>query len=204
MKPIQVDIATLIINHNLFTVYLILFLIMCIEGPTITTIAAFAAYLGYLNIWIVLALAIFGSIIPDCAWYFIGRSLRNKSVERVTSNFGLSKERVLWLEKNIKNHSIKSVIIVKLVPPLPIPGLILTGFMRMHFKKFFLTQAAINIIGGTLFTLLGFYSGLLTDSALKYLRFGELMLPAFILIIIGLYFLSKLAFGHLSRILKTL
>jgi membrane protein DedA with SNARE-associated domain len=199
-----VDIINILTSNGNFLAYLIIFILGCIEGPTVAAIAGFAASLGYLNLWIVLALAIFGGIIPDCLLYLLGRFLRVLEVEKIAFYFGLNKNKVAWLERNIKKHSIKSVILIKFIPPLPIPGLILTGFMRLDFKKFFLTQAAINILGGVAFTLVGFYSGLFAGNILKSLRVTEFLLPVFVAIIVLIYILSKWAFGHLSRILKTI
>jgi membrane protein DedA with SNARE-associated domain len=196
-------IFELIGSHGLLTAYIAIFIIMCLEGQIIVIIAAFAASLGYLNVWFVFILAVLGGVIPDSILYIIGRSIRNRTMEKFVSHFGLSKNRIAWLENKIKAHSIKSVAIVKIVPPLPVPGLILCGFTKMNFRKFFLAQVTINILGSAIFVLIGFYSGTLTSELFRYLNIGEFLLPAFIALILGFYFLSKYALKHLSNFFET-
>lgn len=198
---IQNIIDTLSANGEFLT-YIILFGIMCFEGPTIVTVAAFASSQGYLNPWIILLLGIFGGIIPDLLLYTLGRSLRVDSIERIVHVFGLNKRRIEWLEEKLKKHAIKSVMIIKLVPPLPIPGLILTGFMKVDLKKFLFAQIMLNTIGTLVFFVIGFYSGILTGKVADYLKIGEIIIPAIIICIIIVYFVSKYMNRKLLKILK--
>jgi len=52
--------------------YLFMLGLMMIEGPTITTAAAFVASWGYFNPFLVYVLAIIGDVIPDIAYYYVG------------------------------------------------------------------------------------------------------------------------------------
>ncbi len=193
------NLLTLLENHGQVLPYLVIFILQFFEGPTVIIFAAFAASLGYLNIWIVIILAILSGVIPDTILYLIGKYIRASSLKKIATRFGLNDSRMIWLENKIKKHPVKSIIVIKHVPPLPIPGLILTGFMNMNFKKFFLTQAILNIIGVIVFASIGFYSGLLTNNILKYIKFSELLLPIFIIGIIIIYFLNKYILKHLSK-----
>jgi len=68
----NLDILSLIQIHG----YWIMFVLMFIEGPITAYVAAFAASLGYFNVWAVLSLFVFGNQIPDTILFFIGRGLR--------------------------------------------------------------------------------------------------------------------------------
>ena len=197
------DITSLLSVHGSVFVYSLIFLCMFFEGPTIIYLCSFAASLGYLNIGIILLLGILGGIIPDLLLYGIGRSLRTHRIEKIGAYFGLHKKKIAWLEMNIKKNAIKSIFIIKLVPSLPIPGLLLCGFMRMDFKKFFLTQLSINILAPVIFALAGFYSGRLVDTILHYFRFSELLIVVFVVLIIAFYYLSIYAKGFVSRKLRS-
>jgi membrane protein DedA with SNARE-associated domain len=193
------DILDLISAQGLFFAYTFLFILKCIEGPVISYFAAFASSLGYFNIWII---SVFSGIIPDTLLFLFGRCLRGKKIEKFVSYFGLSERRMLWIEENIKKHSIKTILVVKHVPPLPVPGILLFGFMKMDFLKFFIVSTIMNILGSVLFVGLGYYSGILTDSALKYLKASEFLIPVLVLLGIGAYFLSKFLYLNLSKFLK--
>lgn len=171
--------------------YIILFILMFIEGPMTAFAASFAAALGYFNIWIILVLFILGSQIPDVLIFKLGGFLRGGAVERFVSYFGLSKSRIKWLERNARRHTIKTMLIIKTVPPLPAPGILLSGFSKMQFKKFFWTDLIYNIVYSAIFIFLGYYSGLAADTSLKFFKIGEYLLPVAVILIIGVYLLIR-------------
>jgi membrane-associated protein len=164
---------------------------MFIEGPIVAYISSFAAALGYFNVWILIPLFILGNQIPDILIFKIGGLLRGKTVEKYVSYFGLHKKRIKWLEKNINKHSIKTIILIKSVPPLPLPGIIISGFMKMPFKKFFWIDLIYNIFYAILFITLGYYSGLVTNMSLKYFKLGEYILPIAVILTIIVYILIR-------------
>ena len=193
-------IIAILQSHSMIFAYLIIFLIMCAEGPIVTYVAALAASFGYLNIWIVLILSFLGGVIPDSILYFVGKFARTKAVEKAVLFFGISDKRMKWIEKNFKKHAIKTIIAVKLIPPLPIPGLILSGYMKIPFKKFILTSSITNIFGVLFFLLLGFYSGIAVSNFLKYLKMSEFIIPILVILLVGVYFLSRFISSKLSKV----
>lgn len=196
------DILDILSSQGLFLAYVVLFLLKCFEGPVVSYFAAFAASLGYFNIWIIFILSVLGGVIPDTLLFLLGSSLRGKKVERFVSYFGLSEKRIKWLEENIHKHSIKTIFVVKHVPPLPVPGILLFGFMKMDFLKFFIVSTILNVFGSILFVVLGYYSGIFTANILEYLKLGNFLVPVLVLFIIAVYFLSKYFYRHLADFLK--
>jgi len=191
----NLDILSLIQIHG----YWIMFVLMFIEGPITAYVAAFAASLGYFNVWAVLSLFVFGNQIPDTILFFIGRGLRGKSVESVFKYFGVKKRRIVWIEKNMKNNFFKTTMITKLVPPLPTPGIILTGFARIEFKKFFWTYFIYNIVYASIFVLLGYYSGIALSIFLKYLKLTQYLLFIGLCLSVLLYYLIKFISNKISK-----
>lgn len=53
--------------------YLAMFVAMLIEGPTITTVGAFLARVGYFTVSMVFLISILGNFIPDVGYYALGR-----------------------------------------------------------------------------------------------------------------------------------
>lgn len=193
------NILSFVMNNNS---YVIIFILMFIEGPIVAYASSFAAALGYFNVWILIPLFILGNQIPDVLIFKIGGLLRGKTVEKYVSYFGLHKRRIKWLEKNINKHSIKTIILIKSIPPLPLPGIIISGFMKMPFKKFFWIDLIYNILYAILFIALGYYSGLVTNMSLKYFKLGELLIPIAIILIIGVYLLIKWIDRKMAKDLK--
>lgn len=182
--------------------YLLLLIIMFLEGPIIGFFAGFSASVGFFELWIVLLLAVLGNIIPDTILYFVGRLLRGSAIHKALHFFGLHKRRIKWLENNINKHSVKTLSFIKLVPPLPVPGLILAGFLKVNFKKFFIISLIFNIITGSFFVLLGYLSGIAVNTVAQYLKWGQIILPAALAIGVAVYFLIKYISRKISKSAK--
>ena len=180
--------------------YIAMLILMLFEGPIVTCAAAFAASLGYFNIYLVFILSIFGNLIPDTLAFFIGRFSRGLSIERYSSYFGLTKKKVFYLEKKIKRHTIKTLLFTKLVPPFPVPGIILAGFLKIKFVKFFLIDLFINISFAITFCLVGFYFGTFSKVIFDYLKIGNYLFIVFILFLALAYFIIKFIYRKTSRI----
>jgi membrane protein DedA with SNARE-associated domain len=172
---------------------------MAVEGPIVTYSAAVVASLGYLNVWLVIVISFLGGFLPDVFLYTLGRSGRTKTIERFAKKFGLSQNRLETLEINLKKHIKKTLFFSKLTPILPIPALILSGFIKVPLKKFLPTIFLLNLAGAVIFTLLGFYSGLAVITFSKFLKVTDLIIPFLIVIVIGVYFLIKKGITYLSK-----
>jgi membrane protein YqaA with SNARE-associated domain len=81
---------------------------MIVEGTVTNTAAAFAASLGYFNIWIILVLAFLGDAIGDIIMYTIGYYGRRKMLDRYNLFFKVKKSSLKKLESSIPNSLKKS------------------------------------------------------------------------------------------------
>jgi membrane protein DedA with SNARE-associated domain len=171
--------------------YLILFLIMFLEGPIITYAAAFLASQGIFNVWIVFLLSVFGNVIPDTILFLSGQHSRTKTIEKISAYFGMNESRIQKMEKGFYNHTGKSIILFKFIPGLAIPGLMLAGFSKVPFKKFFIASTIFNVSSAIIFTLLGFYSGITISSFLKYLKLEKYILIILVVSVISVYFIIR-------------
>lgn len=171
--------------------YIVLFLIMIFEGPIITYIGAFLASQGVFNIYTILLLSIFGYVIPDTVLFFLGRYSRTKTLERIANFFGLNEKRMEKIERGFSKHAGKSIVSLKLIPGLSVPGIMLAGFSKVSFKRFFIISTILNVIFGVIFTLLGFYSGIAVETILRYLRLEKIILIILAFLIIILYLIIK-------------
>ncbi len=163
-----------------------MFLAMLIEGPIVTAAGAFAAALGYFNIWIVLLLSIIGNLLPDVIYYAIGYWGREQLVDKYGHYFKLTKERIGQLEDLARNHAWKALSLIKLTSVLATPGLIIVGVTRMNIKKYTWICLAITAPSSLFFLVIGYYFGGLYAIIARDIRyatyFAIVAIPVFILL----------------------
>lgn len=171
--------------------YLLIFLAMFVEGPTVTAAAAFASVLGYFNVFIIFLLSILGDVTADIAYYALGYYGRLPLVNKFGHYFGLPESRMQRLESHLLQHSVKTLIVLKATPVLVVPGLMLVGAARMPFKKFVAWITLITLPKALLFTIIGYYFGYMYDSIFShYLKDGAIIIFS-ALVFLVIYFIYK-------------
>lgn len=174
--------------------YVILFLIMILEGPIVTYVAAFAASLGVFDIYYVFVLSLAGNLIGDLVAFSIGRIGNKVVIEKHVSRWlkGEKKERI---RSFLKNNPGKAIAVIKLTPPLPVPGLILTGASGVSLRTFLFYSSIVSVSYSLSMTLIGFYSGLAFATIASYVKYIEFTVGGTVLLIVGICLLVK----YLSR-----
>ena len=160
--------------------YIILFFIFLFEGPIVNYVAAFAASLGFFNVFIILILAIFGNAVADLTYYFIGRLGKKARLEKYIHKI-LKPKKIIKIKNYFKNNPGKTLLIIKLTPLIPAPGLILAGMTGLSFKKFFFYSSLISIISCFFITLVGFYSGAMFSIIFDYFKYGAYLAGFFVI-----------------------
>lgn len=173
--------------------YVLMFLAMCIEGPTVTAAATFAATLGFFNPLVVFVLSILGDVLPDALYYGIGRWKGLSFVTKFGHKFGMTTARIERLEKMIKNHGGKTVAVLKYTPVLATPGLMLVGAMGMGWWRYISIVFVVTLQKTLTFMALGYFFGR-TYYIGKYIKYGALLPFVFII----LYFVFAFIYKRLS------
>lgn len=168
--------------------YFLMFVAMLIEGPIVTAAAAFAVAFGYFDIWIVFILAILGDVVADVVYYAIGYFSRITVVERFGHRFGLTTERMKKIENLLNGHPVKTLVVLKLMPVLPTPGLMIVGATRMRLKKFITICVAFIIPKAVFFMAVGYYFGAAYEAVLKKFERGGVVFFGLVAIIILIYY----------------
>ena len=167
--------------------YLIIFVIMIIEGPLITYFAAFAASLGLFNIYWVFVLSVLGNLVTDMVYFGIGKF---GNIAFIRKYIPKSKSRLInKLAKYIEKNTGKTLALIKIIPPLPTPGLILAGMSKLSFRKFFFYALLIGIPYSLFFTFLGYYSGVAFSTFEHYFKLGEVIIGILVVTILVFWFL---------------
>lgn len=184
--------------------YFLMFIAMVIEGPVITSAAAFAAALGYFNIFIIFLLSIAGDLVGDYIYYGVGYFGRVKFVEKYGHRIGLTEQRLKHMERLIKEHPKKTLAAIKLAPLLPAPGLMMIGAVRMPVRRYTWITFIVALPKTIIFMALGYYFGAAYDHFAQILQNGEyFILAAIALTVIVFYGYKKLS-GVISTRLETI
>jgi len=174
--------------------YLLMFVVMLIEGPVITAAGAFGAALGFFNIWTVLMLSLLGNIIPDILYYAIGFWGREQFIDKYGHYFGLNKNKIKNLEDMFEKYAVKSLFVIKLVPLFATPGLVAAGLIKMDIKKYIKWILIITIPSSLFYLIIGYYFGATYNSIVHYLRIGGYLILFFVIIfVVIMYFERKLS-----------
>ena len=187
--------TTWILSHG----YPLMFVVMLLEGPVVTAAGSFAAALGYFKIEWVLILSILGNLIPDIIFYAIGFFGREAFVTKYGKYFGLTKDKIEYVEKLLAKYPVRSLFIIKMVPLLATPGLIVVGLTKMDLKKYITWSLVITIPSSVLYLMLGYYFGAAYDHIVKYLHAGVLVLIAFAVVVFIVIKLQNRLYTKLSK-----
>ncbi len=179
-----------VISHG----YPIMFLVMCIEGPTVTAAATFALTLGFFNPFIIFALSIAGDVLPDALYYSIGRWKGVGFVAKFGYKFGMTKKRIEKLEKMVNLHGGKTVAVLKYTPILSTPGLMMVGAVGMGWWRYIWFVFIVTLQKTLTFMLLGYFFGQAYNIG-KYIKYGAII--PFILIVA--YFILAFLYKKISQ-----
>jgi membrane protein DedA with SNARE-associated domain len=186
---------SIILSWVLANGYLMIFAAIIIGGPIFISAAAFAAALGFLNVWVIFSLAFFGEMIVDVILYLIGYISRAGVVEKFGHYFGLTHARILRLEELLHEHTWKALFVIKYSPVIPVPGFVITGAAKLKFKKFFYVLLVLSLPKAIFFTVVGYFFGRAYDRLARYFYFGQY----FIIVVIILFILINYLFAKLSK-----
>jgi len=138
--------------------YLVLALLVAVEGPIATLVGAAAAATGVLHLPWVFVAASLGNLCADTLWYGLGRSGKIESAIRYGRWIGLQEIQMQRLEKNVRQNAMRLLLVAKLTAGLVIPALIAAGLVRSPWRKWFPPVFAGELIWSGALVLGGYYA----------------------------------------------
>jgi membrane-associated protein len=171
--------------------YWIMFLLVIVEGPITTAAGAFASSMGLFDAYMVFIVSVLGNLVGDIVHYWVGRIGRKVLVDRYIHYFGVRKKQIQKIEAGLKKHLLKSLTIIKLVPPLPAPGLLLAGMVRVSFSRFIFFCTLIGLFYSLFFTLGGYYLGATFGIFFKYSRYVEVTISVLLIVLLVIWLLYR-------------
>ncbi|HLG63806.1 MAG TPA: DedA family protein [Ktedonosporobacter sp.] len=129
-------------------------------GETMLLLAAFYSAIDHrLQIPIIIACAALGAIIGDNIGYYVGKTGGKAIVNRYGHYIFLKPEHLARAEQFFARHGDKTVFLGRFVAVLRAWAAFLAGVNQMHWRTFFLYNAAGGIVWATIYGLLGYYAG---------------------------------------------
>ena len=195
------------VNFNSFTSvlsfvngggYLLVFLLMFVGGSVITTVAAFAASLGYFNIFLIAILSFLAESLQAFLFYTVGYYGRRSFVGDYGKFLGIEVKSLYKLETHFQNHLPKTLFFIKMTPFVSFPGLALAGMSHVPVKEYAFWSLMIAILKAVVFSIIGFILGIIASSFLEDKPLG---ISLFILVLI-LLLLSWLFKHFLQKFFK--
>lgn len=170
--------------------YLILFPLAAFEGPIVAFVVGILVAAGYFNPFVAYVILLFGDIIPDSIYYFIGRHGERKTfVSRYGAKVGITEERFGVIKKLWHQHGFKTMFVSKLAYGLSTPFLVAAGFAGIPAKKFYEYALPVTIAQYAILMALGFYFGNSYALIAQYIQNAQLIIAAAFIILIAGYYL---------------
>lgn len=169
LDRMQVTINILQILQNALHIlgYPAVFLFVMIEssgipfpGETMLLLAAFYSAIDQqLQLPIIIACAAFGAIMGDNIGYYVGKTGGKAVVNRYGRYVFLKPEHLARAEQFFARHGDKTVFLGRFVAVLRAWAAFLAGVNQMHWRTFFIYNAAGGIVWAIVYGLLGYYAG---------------------------------------------
>ena len=167
--------------------YVVLAVVVALEGPVTTLAGAVAASAGLLNPVLVFVAASIGNLIADTLWYSLGYLGKTEWAVRYGGWLGIKEQSIARMQKDIQDHIHKILFIAKLTLGFVIPTLIAAGLARVPFKRWFGVLFAAECLWTGSLVLVGYYFGYLIQRIETNLRWLSLGGGLLFVIIVGLY-----------------
>ena len=182
--------------------YVILMLLVFVEGPAATLVAATMAASGILRADVVLVVSIAANFMADAFWYLIGVSaLHGGRVLR----WGWLRRR--WSQVEVMGQALhgraaRMYLITKLsMGLLTIPVLIASGFARVPWMRLLMVSIVVEPIWNGLLVLAGYRLGDSVAHMERGMRIGAIAGSVIVFFVLLVFY--RRMFGRLFQFVKT-
>ncbi len=148
--------------------YVILFVLVAIEGPISVLLAAAAASAGLMRPIPVFFAAAAGNLTADNLWYLLGYMGKTEWMQHFGRWLGVKPSLIEHLKRSMLKHATRVMFLAKITVSFVIPALITAGLLRVPWKRWF----PAFIIAETLWTGTLVCIGYYTTESLKRVQQG--------------------------------
>ncbi|MGB8251915.1 MAG: hypothetical protein WCF08_01760 [Anaerolineaceae bacterium] len=148
--------------------YILLAVLVAVEGPIATLLGAAAASAGIMKPGWVLAAAATGNLTADSLWYTLGYLGKVNWLLRFGKKLGIRPDILARLETAMHEHAARILFVAKLTLSMTIPALIAAGLVKAPWRRWFPALFTGEMLWTGSLVLIGFY----TTEALKRVERG--------------------------------
>ena len=163
--------SSLLTGQNLqqgFWSYLLLSLLVAVEGPIATLLGAAAASAGWMRPVLVFIAAATGNLTADSLWYTLGYAGKLEWALHFWRRLGLQPERLERLEQGMQENASRILFVAKLTVSFMIPSLIAAGLVKVPWRRWFPVLFAGELIWTGSLVLIVYYA----TEAIKHIQQG--------------------------------
>lgn len=136
--------------------YLLLVILVIVEGPIVTLLGAAAASAGYMRLPLVMGSVLVGSAIADSVWYYLGYVHAEERALRYGRWLGLRRYHLQHLQEEMQQHAQKLLLLAKFTSVLAIPTLMAAGLARVPFRRWFPIVFLVEMVWVLVLMFIGF------------------------------------------------
>lgn len=167
--------------------YLVLYLVVAIEGPIAILLASAAASAGLMRPIMVFVVAALGNLTADSGWYLLGYMGKTEWIHAIGKRLGIRQSLIEHLKSNMIKHATRVLFLAKITISFVIPSLIAAGLLRIPWKRWFPSFILAEALWTGSLVLIGYY----TTEALKRVEQGiEYAVLAISLVFVGFMILA--------------
>lgn len=166
--------------------YILLALLVAIEGPIATLFGAAAASAGLMRPTLVFFAAATGNLMADCLWYSLGYLGKTEWVYHFGQRLGIRQSLIEHLKHNIIEHATKVLFLAKLTMSFVVPSLVTAGLLKIPWRRWLPPLILAETIWTGTLVLIGYY----TTEAIKRIEQGV----EYAVLIVSILFVSFLIF----------
>lgn len=175
--------------------YMIMLVLMIIEGPIVTFIAAFLASLWVFDIWLVFLFGWMGDVLWDLLFYSIWR-YGFQIFKKQTTSTKVGSGFIGKLDYLIDRNLALAILIIKFTPYAPPVGLTYLGKLAIPIKKYILYSALLCVPIPLVSGAIGYHLGIMNALLHKYtwvtlLLYISLSLSIIAVAVLIVFFLRK-------------
>lgn len=167
-------------------VYVVLFVMVLVEGPFAILLASTAASTGFLNPVPVFLTASLGNLVADLLWYFLGVFGKTEWLLKIKW-LHLERGKLNLLTQKISHNAVKILVIAKLTNGLIVPALIATGLARVQIRRWFPGIFFSNLLITAVFVFLGYWTAVNIMRLEHWIKYVAIGVSIFMILFISVY-----------------
>lgn len=170
--------------------YLLLFISVIIQGTLVKLMTGAVVADSFMNFYIALGVSICASLVADIIWFRVGTA---GNLERVMSKRTPKQQKMIQLlQKEMRRHYFKIILIGKLSAGLTIPANLAAGMSKLSWRRWLPAVMLGEVIYTTLLLLLGFFAATSIKQVDETLQFAGVGVSVLVLSFLFIYLPIKL------------